>query len=167
MILRCTQKLLVELKTKPTVGGSSEDPFWCWHGNVFNIDRRKCVLLTNDLTRYAILIPALKKRDFESFGLVFGQSLFKNLLHEGIPQSQIETVLESLQIIQYEKTNNRSVIGTMNEQRHQLEFYVEAEGDLADTDVYKVNSKLNRVILSATGYRYPIELFGETLSNIK
>lgn len=163
MILRCTQKLLVELKTKPTGEESKEAPFWSWHGNMFHIERRKCVLLTNDKTRFAIFIASLKKQDFESFNFVFGQCLFKYLLYEKFPQKQIETVLMALQNFKYEKTNNRSVIGTMNEQRSQIEFFIEAEGGMIGTDVYKLNSKLNRIILSTTKYKYPIELFKEKL----
>ncbi len=36
-----------------------------------------------------MFIPALEKPDFQSFNFIFGQQLFKNLLHEEIPQNQI------------------------------------------------------------------------------
>ena len=92
MIIRCTQKLLEELSIKSMPERSECDPFWSWHANVFRIERRKCVLITNDKTLFAVFIPALQKPDFKSFQFVIGEHLFKNLLYENIPQRQIEAV---------------------------------------------------------------------------
>ncbi len=166
MIIRCTQKLFAELKKKPTTEVPPKDPFWSWHANVFHIERRKCVLITNDTTLFTMFIPALKKPDFQSFHFVFGQHLFKNLLYEEIPQNQIETVLSECEGIKYEKTNNRSVLGSMNDQRFQLEYLIQAEGGLAGTEIYKLNHKLNRNILSAIDYKYPIEMLRKKLQEI-
>ncbi|MBU1711709.1 MAG: hypothetical protein KKD47_01255 [Proteobacteria bacterium] len=166
LIVHCTQKLLTELKKKPTEEKSGENPFWSWHGNVFYIERHKCVLISNDITRYALFIPSLKRQDFESFHFVFGQYLFKNLLHEKISQRQIEGILFESENIKYEKTNNRSVLGTMNEQKNLLEYIVHEEGGLARTDVYKLNHELNQIILSAIDYKHPLEIFKEKLKEI-
>jgi hypothetical protein len=166
MIIRCTQKLLSELKKKPTQEVSPKDPFWSWHANVFHIERRKCVLITNDATLYTMFIPALKKPDFQSFDFVFGQHLFENLLHEEIPQNQIETVLSACEDIKYEKTNNRSVLGSMNDQKFRLEYFIQAEGGLASTGIYELNYNLNRIRLSAIEYKHPIELLRGKLQEI-
>jgi len=37
-------------------------------------------------------------------------------------------------------------------------------GGLAQTDVYELNHHLNRNILSAIKYKYPIEMFSEQLN---
>jgi len=166
MIIRCTQKLLAELKNKSTQEESARDPFWSWHANVFLIERRKCVLITNDTTLFTMFIPALKKPDFESFHFVIGQHLFKNLLHENIPQRQIEVVLSECENIKFEKTNNRRVLGAMNDKKTQLEYLISADGGVARTDIYELNHKLNRIILRAVGYKYPIEMLKEKLKEI-
>ena len=166
MIIHCTQKLLAELKTKPTQGESASDPFWSWHAKVFHIERRKCVLITNDTTLFTIFIPALKKPDFELFHFVIGQHLFKNLLSENIPQRQIEAVLSECENIKYQKTNNRSVLGSMNDQKLQLEYLISAEGGLARTDIYELNQNLNRNLLSAIGHKHPIKMLKEKLEEI-
>lgn len=61
---------------------SENDPFWGWHANVFHVQRRKLVLITNDTTLFTMFIPGFKKADFESFHIVIGEHLFKNLLYE-------------------------------------------------------------------------------------
>ena len=164
MILRCTQKLLSELKIKPAVVESPADSFWSWHANMFYIERRKCVLITNDKTLFSLFIPSLKKPDFQSFHFMFGQFLFKNMLYEKIPQKQIETVLDQCHETDYGKTNNRSVLGSMNDQRFQLECIIQYMGGLAHTDVYELNHQINRNILSAIKYKHPIEMFSEQLN---
>ncbi len=163
MIMCCTKKLLTELKKNPTKKDAIIDSFWSWHANTFHIERRKCVLVTNDITLFTMFIPALKKPDFQSFHFIFGQQLFKNLLHENIPQNQIETVLSECEDMQYKRTNNRSVLGSMNELKFQLEYYIEAEGGLARTDIFGLNHRLNRTIMSPIKYKYPIEMFMEKM----
>jgi len=166
MIIRCTQKLLKDLKQKPANGEPVNNLLWSWHGNVFHIERRKCILLTNDETLFSIFIPALKSQDFKIFHIIFGQKLFKTLLAEEIPQDQIETVLSECEKIQYEKTNNRSVLGTMNEQKFQIEYSIQSEGGLAQTNMFELNRFINRNRLSAIDYKYPIEIFKEKLKKI-
>ncbi|MCF8068856.1 MAG: hypothetical protein K9L30_09750 [Desulfobacterales bacterium] len=166
MKIRCTQKMLSELKEKPVLEYDSTDPFWSWHANMFYIERHKCVLITNDITLFTLFIPALKKPDFQNFKLIFGQQLFKNLLHEKIPQNRIEIVLSGCEKIQYRKTNNRSVLGSMNNQRAYLEAVIQNEGGLERTDIFKLNHKLNRYILSPIGYNRPVEMFIEQLNFI-
>ncbi len=54
----------------------------------------------------------------------------------------------------------------MNEQKFQIEYMVHAEGGLDNTEIYGLNSKLNRSIFSPTKYRYPIEMLKEILGNV-
>ena len=128
MIIRCTQKLLAELKIKSIEEESATDPFSSWHANVFRIERRKCVLITNDTTLFTMFIPALKKSDFDFFHRVIQEHLFKNLLYESRPQFQIESILTKCRHIEFRKTNNRRVLGSMNDQKLQLEYLILAEG---------------------------------------
>lgn len=93
-ILRCTKKLLTELKTKLPEGTISSSALGSWHANLLRIDRRKCILFTNDATLYSFFVPGLKKPHFENVREVFRQNLFKNLLSENFPQNQIEIVLD-------------------------------------------------------------------------
>lgn len=164
-VIKCTKKLLKELKQKTTSDVPQDNNLGSWHANIFHIERRKCILITNDLTLYTMFIPYLKKDDFKTFHIVFGQNLFKNLLYEKISQREIETVLEEYREIQYAKTDSRSVLGSMNDQKIQLEYIIYSEGGLDNTDIYKLNNKLNRNILSAINYKHPIDMLKNKLRN--
>ncbi len=56
-ILRCTKKLLSELKTRPVDSGQSAIALFSWHANLLRIDRRKCVLFSHDQTLYTFIYP--------------------------------------------------------------------------------------------------------------
>jgi len=149
--------LLTELKTKPSEGTIFSNELGRWHANLLRVDRRKCVLFTHDVTLYSFLVPGFKKVQFENFRDVFGQNLFKNLLWENFPQSQIEIVLDEHREIIIAKTNNRSVLGSMNDLAFQLKYRIAAMGGLVNVDLPELNHELNRIPMSAIKEIYSID----------
>ena len=148
-LIRCTQKLLKELRISPGEMEQPEGVLGGWHANLLRIERRKCVLFTNDATLFSIFIPGMKKERFERMAHVFGQELFHSLNREGFGQSEIETVLDEIQEIHCAKTNNRSVLGSMNDLAYQLEWIVHANGGLAHASMDSVAHELNRIPMRA------------------
>ena len=165
-ILRCTIKLLTELKTKPLEGAISSNEVGSWHANLLRIDRKKCILFTNDVTLYSFFVPGLKKPQFENVREVFGQNLFKNLLWENFPQNQIETVLDEHREIIIAKTNNRSVLGSMNDLAFQLKYRIGAMGGLVNIDLTELNHELNRIPMSAIKEIYSIDELKKLLNKL-
>jgi len=155
-ILRCTKKLLTELKTKSSEGTISSDEIGCWHANLLRVDRRKCILFTHDATLFSFFVPGLKKPHFQNIREVFGQNLFKNLLRENFPQNQIEIVLDEHREIIIAKTNNRSVLGSMTDLAFQLKYQIAAMGGLVNVDLAELNHELNRIPMSAIKEIYSI-----------
>ena len=149
--------MLTELKTKPSEETISSNEVDSWHANLLRIDRRKCILFTHDATLYSFFVPALKKPQFENVREVFGQNLFKNLLRENFPQNQIEIVLNKHREIIIAKTNNRSVLGSMNDLAFQLKYRIAAMGGLANVDLAELNHELNRIPMSAIKEIYSID----------
>ncbi len=154
--LRCTKKLLTELKRGPSDGTQSADEFGCWHANLLRIDRRKCVLFTHDKTLYTFFVPGLTKPHFQNFDEVFRQNLFKSLMSENLPQKHIEIFLDDIRKIEITKTNNRSVLGSMNDLTFQLQCQIADEGGLSVADISKLNHDINRIPMSAIKEIYSI-----------
>ena len=160
-LIHCTQKLLAEIPgglIDPSESGES------WHANLLRIDRRKCVLFTHDATLYSVFVPGLKKPEFEHLDDVFGQRLFKALLWDEFPQIQIERMLDACRTIRFARSNNRSVLGSMNEMRFHIEVDIEDAGGLDRVDLADLHHRLNRTPWSAVGYRYPVEGLRERLA---
>jgi hypothetical protein len=161
--IQCTQKLLKEVGQEyqgaiiPTV------PLGCWHANLLIIGRRKCVLFTNDKTRYSFLVPGLKKSDFKMLDEIFRQSLFKNLMRDGFSQEAIEKVLDEIREIAFTRTSSRSVLGTMNDMSSIIKWTIHDEGGLLNVDIAEINAKLNRMPLGPLDYKFSIDLLKEVL----
>ena len=155
-ILRCTQKLLSELNLKPSDGMQQPSELSSWHANLLRIDRRKCVLFTHDTTLYSFFVPGLKKPDFKYIREVFRQNLFKSLMAENLSQKHIEIFLDDIREIEIYKTNNRSVLGSMNDLTFHLKCIIAVECWIEIADITKLIHDLNRIPMSAIEEIYSI-----------
>jgi len=160
-LIHCTQKLLAKIPDRlidPSASGES------WHANLLRFDRRKCVLFTHDASLYSVFVPGLKKAEFEQLDELFGQRLFKALVWDEFPQTQIERMLDACRVIRFTRSNNRSVLGSMNDIRFQLGWQLEHDGGLAGVDLGHLHHGLNRTPFGAIGYGYPVERLQEYLT---
>lgn len=165
-LIHCTKKLLLELGAL-----GSKMPLNCssgflgpWHANLIRIERRKCILFTNDRTLYSFLVPGVKKKD--DFHDLFLVNLNSNLAVEGLGQGERLKALAEYSDIAIVPTMSRSVLGSMNDLAGQVEFLIHRAGGLEKADMLRVNMILNRVPMGALKYKYAIEkvceLFGRT-----
>ena len=150
--IQCTQKLLKEVGPEHTEAFIPTVPLGCWHANLLLLDRRKCVLFTNDQTRYSFLVTGLKKPDFKHLDEVFRQGLFRCLRLDGFEQKATERVLEEVAEICFTKTSNRSVLGTMNDMTNMIKWAVHDEGGLLNLDIDEENKRLNEIPLGPLDY---------------
>lgn len=165
--IHCTQKLLKELG-KPGATIPQSEPrqglLGPWHANLIRIERRKCVLFTNDLTLYSFLVSEVKKAYLSNFRELFLIHLKVNLIKEGFGSSDTNKVLAEYNEIAIAPTKNRSVLGSMNDFVNQYEFLVARSGGLDRADMLAVNMQINRIPMGALKYHFPIEkvyeLFG-------
>lgn len=151
-LLRCTKKLLAELSPAIEGGVSKTTLLGDWHANLLRIERRKCVLFTNDEILLSVFVPLLKKADFQNLIAVFLENLIQILKFEGF-----DTILEQVKEdygdnLTYSPTNNRSVLGTMYDITRCLPFILVREGGLAKVDLLKINHEINRMPLLRKPY---------------
>lgn len=144
----CTQKLAGEFReTRQFANETTPRGLVGWHGNLLHLFRRKCVLLVNDATRYALFLPGLVKRDFQNFERVFLEHFALSLALLGANEGQIAQGKLLLGAFSYGKTHNRSVLASMNDVKFNLKFMLEARlGRLPETFEERmwINSYLNK-----------------------
>ena len=163
MIIRCTQKLLKELRIKPAEPEVVND-VGNWHANLLRIERRKCVIFTHDKTLFTLFVAGLKRPDFDRIDHVFGQKLFRAMRLFEFDQVQIERMLDWSQHNTYTKTNNRSVIGSMNDMAYHVEHRIYADGGLARANLDELLMGINQIPFKAIGFNYPKDRLREMLS---
>lgn len=165
--LRCTQKLLKEIGVKnhpDNEASGKKTGLGDWYVNLLRINRRKCLLFTNENTLFSFLVPKVLKKNILNIRNEFLVNLVYNLRYEGITNDAISFVENEYSNIGIAKTKSKSVLGSMNDMAYQVlsilsDPRLEQEPELGD-----VNCQLNRIPFSAIGYKYPIELLKEKIS---
>lgn len=156
-IIRCTAKLLNALGTKPAIAPTQPPSLSDWHANLLWVDRKKCVLFTNDQTLYSFLIHLMKKPRSEDFGKLFRLGLLKSLISEGLDDTLVGHMLGRQGTVMIAKTSNRSILGSMNELAFQIKSMIHSMGGLANADLSEISRDLNRIPMSAIKYNFAIE----------
>lgn len=164
MIFQCTQKLLKELHRKPDdltflpgVG--------CWHVNLLSIQRRKLVLFTHNQSLFSIVIPNMKRKDFEQIEFLFGEILFKTLMLFDFEQREIEKLLNLTHQYHFVKTDSPSVLGSMNDLAYQIEGYIVHDGGIDTTDWGYLHQRINEIPYQAISSGYAWKELKNRLSN--
>jgi Domain of unknown function (DUF6933) len=166
-VIRCTRKLLGELPMKSGDYSGQSAGLGDWHTNLLRIDRRKCVLFTNDQTLYTFLVTGMKKPEFENITEIFRLNLFKNLAKEKLLQNQIEIVFNKHRELLITRTNSRSVLGSMNDLANQARYLIYEMGGLSNLDHDVLNYELNNIPMGAIGYRNSREELHNILNQIE
>lgn len=166
-IIHCTKKLLKELDVQlvePDKIALDTEGLGNWYANLLRIDRRKCVIFTNDRTLYTFLIPKVLKANLKNIEEEFLINLSYNLQNEGFGLHVINRIMQEYQELGFAKTVNKSVLGSMNELAFQYEFQIMRAGGIGTIKILQINHMINRTPMGALKYYYPIDALNKALS---
>lgn len=130
-----------------------------WHCNIFDYDKIYAVLLTNDKTLFSFYLFGFERNDFKNYNEIIKQDIFKTLLNLGFEQKKFEIILESMENIKFSKTNNKSVLASMNQMLPYIHNSLDKGKDLLD-----IIDGLNNLENEKFGWKTPREEFELLLS---
>ena len=137
-----------------------------WYCNLIRIDRRKCILFTNEKTLYSFLIPNVLKKNITNIVEEFLVNLSFNLQAEGFGLEVINRVTQEYKEIGFAKTASKKVLGAMNQLAFEYEVFIEEKEGLENIKILEMNRDINRTILKGIKFLHPIEalraLLGES-----
>jgi len=165
-IIRCTAKLLNDLKFKPTNAPDQPAGLCDWHANLLRLNHKKYVIFTNDLTLYSLLMRWDKTPSSADFLERFRLGLVTSLVREGLVESQLEYFLKEHEQITITKTNNRSVLGSMNDLIFQIKSMIQLGNAPTDVDLSEITRQLNRIPMGAINYKVSIDELKQRLAAI-
>ncbi|TBL80693.1 hypothetical protein EYB31_05555 [Paenibacillus thalictri] len=159
VVIRLTKSLQKELKLQPQKVDIS-NPFFSWHANMFLLRRRKCIVLMNDLSRLSLTLHGIKSSQYKNLHEIFQSELREYLTSEGIEERMVTAYLDHCTNLVVSNTDNRSVIGTLNE----IMFTMNA---VEKDDRYESNTERNQwnnqIIYKPIDYNKPIDVFKSEL----
>ena len=169
-MIHWTQKLLKEIGNPylidiPTDTGGLGN----WYANLTRIDRRKCLLFTNEKTLYSFLIPNVKKANLKDIVDEFLVNISYNLQVECFGLDIINKVMQEYKEIGFAKTASKKVLGSMNQIAFEYAIRVQMKEGLDNIRILETNRDMNkalRTMLEGKKYFYPIEALREVLSSV-
>jgi Domain of unknown function (DUF6933) len=111
-VIRCTQKMLKRVGSPTTEPMASTTRLGDWTANLIGVGRLRFVLFVAERTRLPILLPA---RDLKSIDVPLVDALMHVLLSLNVPALAIRRELAEMHERRFAATNNRSVLGTIND----------------------------------------------------
>lgn len=114
-----------------------------WNATVFYVDRKKCWLITNALTKYNVILTDIKSSDLSNIEQIFKDALFGQLIYDGII-----TDFKSLNLIigglDFLPTNNdRSTTAFQNHNLESLDWWKYEFGSLKNMPIKNLTNRLN------------------------
>lgn len=168
MIVRCTRKLAVEIGLRPQdLSQSSAAPhfFEDWHANLLRIDHRKCLLLTDSKTLFTFLVPGIRRRDLIRFRDLLRAHLAETLFSHSIDLTLVPALREISGVV-FARTNDRRVLGSMNEYASLYKCYIADMGGLRYTDIRELNKKMNETPMGTLRYDSAVEAVKRELQEL-
>jgi hypothetical protein len=165
MLFRCTaaMRTMLGLKDNDLAEESADASPTEWYCHQVTIDRRKCVLFTHAVTLYSFMAPGVRKDDLRNFTAFFQFNLLANLVLQGFSSAQI-AAFPMTDPIAFAKTNNRSILGSMNDFINACRLFVELDGGVVNTDFGEVNRRLSTTLMSGIGMNHPVDLLKALLA---
>ncbi|MCI0506344.1 MAG: hypothetical protein L0Z73_09580 [Gammaproteobacteria bacterium] len=118
----------------------------------------------NERTLLSFIIYGIRKDNIRNFPLVFIHGVEQLLTIEGFDDFIIDRVLEEYSQMNLTKTNNKSLLGNMNDLVHLYTDYVLHEGRFKHADLPDIIHKINRAPQRNLVRRNSIEAAREILN---
>jgi len=154
-LIRCTAKLRKEMGLKKTdlCEGEPVPPgLGQWHAHLIYIMRKKCVLFVNDRTLLNFIQPDVRREQIRKLDELFREMLPALLSEKGLTPEQVDAIMSDYETITYGKSNNRSVLGSMNDLAYHYEIHLKEAGSLHSAMVPSIIMRLNRMPMGGQDY---------------
>lgn len=128
-----------------------------WFAQPLSVGRLRFILLVCERSRLAVLMPA---RDAKHLARNFPDALADVLVYLGIPPTAIDRELAEMRECAVAVTNNRSVLGSMNDFSQMIKWRLRGEPEV---DLVGESLWLSRVLVGPLGYESPREVTARLL----
>jgi hypothetical protein len=162
--IKCTAKLAKRagFKLEAPIAQSVDD----WHANLFTFDRRFYVIFVHDTTRLSCIAGPVKKADLQNLKDTLSRSLQAVMIYEGFNEREISFALNKINEMEINKTDSRSVLGTINDNLFLITHHAATGGGIESVGLTNLSAKVNHMPLSPLNWRYAIEDYKRFVLNI-
>ena len=143
MILHCTRKLAARLPEVSTARLDNPGLLGSWHANLYAIDRRQCLLLCHDATRFCLFVPGLRAEHLKELERWHRELFLASLATAGVEGAVLKKVELVFGAPRFDTATDRSVLGSMTIARWDLDGMLMRVGNVLDLDPVLASRHLN------------------------
>ncbi|WP_108869518.1 DUF6933 domain-containing protein [Aquimarina aquimarini] len=114
-----------------------------WNATIFYVDRKKCWLLTNGLTKYNVILTDIKAIDLKNIESIFKNAFYTQLMYDGIITEfeNIESIIGNIDFLPTD--NDRSTTGFQNQRLYELDLWKYSYGKLENMPINDLTNRMN------------------------
>ena len=157
VVIRGTQKLLRRFPPSEPVDEPSTTRLGDWYGNLLSVERVRIALFISERSRLPVLLPT---GDLAKVATHLMTGLERVLDALVIPTSSVRRELAAMSDVRFAPTNNRSLLGTITDFTHLLEWRL---SDNPRADLLDLALELGETPVRPLGYRHPTAITAELL----
>lgn len=134
-----------------------------WVATIFYVDRKKCWLIVNKLTKYLLILSDIKTVELNNITQLFAETLHSQLKNDGIEidYAMLSGIIGEIRLC--ETNNDRSANGSLNNCMYRIEDWKLDYGSFKNLPFRKINSGLNSSPNQMLNWKYPKEIMNETI----
>lgn len=165
MTFSCTKKVQDRLKKFHAVEMVKVEPdFYNWYIDQIILERKKFFLFTHAQTLFSFFIYFGTQGEIKNLSPLFKQKLEEQIIREiSSQEAYLQAALPDGIADRFVKTNSRSILGSMNDFKYQIEAQVWHKGPLSRT-YSLINHLINQVPMSGIAMNLPQRKFKEELA---
>jgi len=134
-----------------------------WVATIFYVDRKKCWLIVNKLTKYLLILSDIKTAQLKNITRIFTETLYLQLKNDGI-KIDYETLSGIIGEIKLCETNNdQSANGSLNNCMFNIDHWKIKYETFENMPFRNINSGLNSTPNQMLEWKYPKEVMNETI----
>lgn len=143
-----------------------QNPFGKWNATVFFVSRKKCLLMTNSITRYSVILAGIRKSDFKNLSEIFIDTLICQLKTDNI-RSDEYTIRKLIgEVTIYRTDNNKAIIGTQNYILGIVDIWKTEFGAFENWDFREINRRVNSIPYNQLDCLFPHKKMRSLLDEI-
>lgn len=128
-----------------------------WNATVFNVNRKKCLLVVNAKTNFSIMIPNVKMKELSSITELLCENFYSQLVYGGIFMNY-DILCRWIGDIKFSRTNNDSkTIGVLNYNIGKIKDWKYEFYGLDSFDFREITKRMNSIPFKNLNWKTPNE----------
>lgn len=161
------ERLIKKLIKTEDTGEEKDNPkLGKWNATVFYVNKKKCWMLTNRLTKYNVVLTDLKAADLKNIESIFKKSFHRQLTYDGIVTNyaQVDSIIGQLDFLPTD--NDRKTTGFQNHRLRDLEWWAHEFEGLENMPIRDLTNRMNDAPIHI-GRSYKISDYTDSIAEMK